>query len=99
MLEEHKRRATYLDIADKSGGVADLVVELAEEDNNTQRTFSADFQSHASVLGQDTNMKKRLKEFSIHHIRQIVTETMKQHNIDHEKWGTRLLDFVQTAVD
>lgn len=41
----------------------------------------------------------RLKDFSAFHIANIVYDIMKTHNIDIEKWGSKLLEFVRAAVD
>lgn len=49
--------------------------------------------SHNRREKEDT-IKKCLKEYSDHHIKQIVADIMKLYQIDTQKWGAKLLGFV-----
>lgn len=44
-------------------------------------------------------LQSRLRDFSNFHVRNIVLDIMKSNQIDIEKWGCKLLEFVSTAVD
>jgi hypothetical protein len=48
---------------------------------------------------KDYSVKQALKEFSVYHIKHIVNEIMIKRSIDSEKWGTKLFEFVRTAVE
>ena len=60
----------------------------AHEDDHGDRTFSLmhSVLSHNRKEKED-NVKRCLKEYSDHHIRQIVADVMKTYEIDTAKWG------------
>lgn len=69
------------------------------EDEKSERTFSDMKSALSTSLVKEASIKQRLKEYSIHHIQQIVSDIISQYKIDSKKWGPKMLEFVQTAVD
>jgi 1-phosphatidylinositol-3-phosphate 5-kinase len=57
---------------------------------------------HSAASGgaiKEFSIKQCLKEFTIHHIKQIVHDIMMQYSIDQDKWFNKLFEFVRTAVE
>ena len=91
-MEEYKKRATILENTDKTDLNAYLN-GVGEEEEKTERTFS-DIRSMQSAAAKDSGIKARLREYSVHHIQQIVADIIREKKIDQVKWGARLLEFV-----